>query len=277
MQNPYGKSGLEIIAETNISLLNSYNIANQFNGAIVKLGDGSELNAKIAGVYIPSEATGVIMKESYGSYFITESSRVLINSVAYQNDKATLEAKHIDATAGLVKISPENKSKIKNVISQYLDSNEKIRTSNSVLEQAGFMKDTMNIFKKIFYYVSLGIGVFAMFMFGNYLINSIMARKKEIGILRAIGATSRDIFRICFFEGLILFAVIFPIASVVSGVAGIVINSMVKSRLKIMIPISVFGIRQVALILAVSFAVTLVVSFIGSLIVSRRKPIDALR
>ena len=277
LQNPYGKSGLEIVAETNIALLNQYNIANQFNGAIVKLGDGSELNVKIAGVYIPSEATGVIMQESYGSYFITESSRVLINSVAYQNDKATLEAKHIEATAGLVKISPENKSKLKNVISQYLDNNEKIRTNNGILEQAGFIKSTMDIMKKVFYYVSLGIGIFAMFMFGNYLINSIMARKKEIGILRAIGATSRDIFRICFFEGLILFAVIFPIASVVSGVAGIVINSMVKSSLKIMIPISVFGIRQIALILAVSFTITLVVSFIGSLIVSRRKPIDVLR
>lgn len=277
LQNPYGKSGLEIIAETNISLLNSYNIASQFNGAIVKLGDDGELKAKIAGVYIPSEATGVIMKESYGSYFITESSKVLINSVAYQNDKATLEAKHIDATAGLLKIASENKSKIKNVISQYLDNNDRLRTNNYVLEQAGFIKDTMDILKKVFYYVSLGIGVFAMFMFGNYLINSIMARKKEIGVLRAIGATSRDIFRICLFEGMILFAVIFPISSLISSIAGIVINSMVKSRLNIMIPISVFGIRQVALILAVSLAVTLVVSFIGSLIVSKRKPIDALR
>ncbi len=277
LQNPYGKSGLEIIAETNISLLNSYNIANQFNGAIVKLGDGSELNVKIAGVYIPSEATGVIMKESYGSYFITESSRVLINSVAYQNDKATLEAKHIEATAGLVKISHENKSKIKNVISQYLDNNEKIRTNNGVLEQAGFIKSTMDIMKKIFYYVSLGIGIFASFMFGNYLVNSIMARKREIGILRAIGATSRDIFHICLFEGMILFAVIFPISSLISGIAGIVINSMVKSDLGIMIPISVFGIRQVALIFAVSLAVTLIISLIGSYVVSKRKPIDVLR
>lgn len=277
LQNPYGKSGLEIVAETNISLLNQYNIADQFNGAIVKLGNGEELKAKIAGVYIPSEATGVIMKESYGSYFITESSRVLINSVAYQNDKATLEAKHIDATAGLVKIAPENKSKIKNVISQYLDNNEKIRTNNSVLEQAGFMKNTMDILKKVFYYVSLGIGVFAMFMFGNYLINSIMARKREIGVLRAIGATSRDIFHICLFEGMILFAVIFPISSLISGIAGIVINSMVKSNLGIMIPISVFGIRQLALIFVVSLAVTLVVSLIGSYVVSKRKPIDVIR
>ena len=135
----------------------------------------------------------------------------------------------------------------------------------------------MNIFKKIFYYLSLGIGIFAMFMFGNYLVNSIMARKKEIGILRAIGATSRDIFHICLFEGLILFAVIFSISSLVSGVAGIVINSMVKSDLGIMIPISVFGIRQVVLIFAVSLAVTLIVSLIGSYVVSKRKPIDVIR
>ncbi len=277
LQNPYGKSGLEIIAETNISLLNQYNIAKQFDGAIVKLGNGEELKAKIAGVYIPSEATGVIMNESYGQYFISENSRALINSVAYQNDKATLEAKHIGVTAGLVKIVHENKSKIKNVISQYLDDNEKLRTNNNILEQAGFIKNTMDIMKKIFYYISLGIGIFASFMFGNYLINSIMARKREIGILRAIGATSRDIFHICLFEGMILFAVIFPISSLISGIAGIVINSMVKSDLGIMIPISVFGIRQVALIFAVSLAVTLIVSLIGSYVVSKRKPIDVLR
>ncbi len=176
-----------------------------------------------------------------------------------------------------MKISPENKSKIKNVISQYLDNNEKIRTNNGVLEQAGFIKSTMDIMKKIFYYVSLGIGIFASFMFGNYLVNSIMAREREIGILRAIGATSRDIFHICLFEGMILFAVIFPISSLISGIAGIVINSMVKSDLGIMIPISVFGIRQVALIFAVSLAVTLIISLTGSYVVSKRKPIDVLR
>lgn len=278
LQNPYGKSGLEIIAETNVSLLNEYSIANQFNGAIIKLGDGEELKAKIAGVYIPSEATGVIMKESYGSYFITESKRVLINTIAYKNDKAVLEAKCLVASVGLIKITPENNIKISNAISEYFENDDgSLWTNNDILKQARGIENTMDIMKKIFYYVSLAIGIFASFMFGNYLVNSIMARKKEIGILRAIGATSRDIFHICLFEGMILFAVIFPISSLISGIAGIVINSMVKSDLGIMIPISVFGIRQVALILAVSLAVTLIVSLIGSYVVSKRKPIDVIR
>lgn len=281
LNNPYGKSGLEIIAETNVGLLNQYNIANQFDEITIRLSNGKgQLDAKIVGVYIPSEATGISIQERYGSYLIEEKSRALINPTAYQIDKANLESKHLEASAELIRIAPENQQRIKNGISQYIAHNNEnwsLFTNSKVLQQASYMKGTMDILKKIFYYVSLGIGIFAAIMLGNYLINSIMARKKEIGILRAIGATSRDIFHICLFEGMILFVIIFSVATILSGVAGAVINSMIKSDLDIMFPISVFGIRQVALIFAVSLAVTLVVSLIGSYVVSKRKPIDVIR
>ena len=278
LTNPYGKSGLEIIAESDISLLNAYNIAEQFDGAIIRLSDSSELKAKIAGVYIPNEITGAVMNESYGNYSVSENSSALINSVAYQKEKARLEARRLSSSVGLVRITPENKERINNVLFEYLeDDSGRLFTSNKVLQETKYIKNTMELLKKIFYYVSLGIGIFAIITFGNYLINSIMARKKEIGILRAIGATSRDIFHICLFEGMILFAVIFVVASIISGVAGVVINSTVRSQLDISIPISTFGIRQVALIFVVSLAVTLVVSLIGSYVVSKRKPIDVIR
>ena len=280
LNNPYGKSGLEIVAENNISLLNQYDIASQFDEASLRT-NGKQIKVKIVGVYIPNDVTGTIINESRGSYYLMEKSRALINPIAYQIDKANLESKRLVPDVGLIRIVPENEQRIKNAISQYLghdnDDGWSLFTNSKVLEQAGYMKGTMDILKTIFYYVSLGIGIFASIMLGNYLINSIMARKKEIGILRAIGATSRDIFHICLFEGMILFAIIFSLASIVSGVAGAVINSMIKSDLDIMIPISVFGIRQVALIFVVSLAVTLVVSLIGSYVVSKRKPIDVIR
>ena len=282
LQNPYGKSGLEIIAESNIDFLKQYNLVNQFDEISIRLSEGKgQIGANVVGVYVPSKATGIEIQEKYGSYVIAETSTALINSVAYQIDKAKLEAKHLEANLGLIRIATENQQKIKNGISQYLaynnDNNWSLFTNSEALQQAGYMKGTMDILKKIFYYVSLGIGIFAAIMLGNYLINSIMARKKEIGILRAIGATSRDIFHICLFEGMILFAIIFAFSTVLSGVAGAIINSTIKSNLNILIPISIFGIRQVALIFAVSLAITLIVTLIGSYVVSKRKPIDVIR
>ncbi|MDE6614287.1 MAG: ATP-binding cassette domain-containing protein [Clostridia bacterium] len=280
LNNPYGKSGFEIIAESNMEFLEQYNLVNQFDEISIRLSSGKgQISAKIVGIYIPSDATGMAIYEKYGTYFEEEKSRALINPAAYQIDKANLESKHLDANLGIIRIAPENQQKIKNGISQYLYNKENLMifTNSEVLKQAGYMKSTMDIMKKIFYYVSLGIGIFAAIMLGNYLINSIMARKKEIGILRAIGATSRDIFHICLFEGMILFAIIFAVSTILSGVAGAIINSTIKSNLNILIPISVFGIRQVALIFAVSLAVTLVVSLIGSYVVSKRKPIEVIR
>lgn len=281
LNNPYGKSGLELIAEANISLLNKYNVADKFNKVKIKLNDNSKIDVKIVGVYIPSEATGVIKKEFagfQGEYYIFEENKSLVNTVAYNKDKAELESNCLNATVGLIRINSQNKSDIKKAIIEYFDNAYGgLYTSSSVMKQADSLKGTMDIMKKIFYYVSLGIGVFASIMFANYLINSIMARKKEIGVLRAIGATSRDIFHIVLCEGAILFAVIFPISSILSGIAGVLINSMVSNELGILIPISVFGIRQILLILLVSFAVTLLVSLIGSYFVSKRKPIDIIR
>ncbi len=281
LDNPLGKSGLQIIAQANMSLINSYNIADKFNAIKIKLDDGSQIDAKIVGVYIPSEATGVTKKEfsSYpGEYYVDEENKAFVNMVAYEHDKAILESNHLDARVGIIKIDSQNQSDIVKAITEYFDNAyEGIYTSNSIMEQADFLKGTMDIMKKIFYYISLGIGIFASIMFANYLINSIMARKKEIGVLRAIGATSRDIFYIVLCEGAILFAIIFPISSILSGIAGLLINSMVSNELGILIPISVFGIRQILLILLVSFAVTLLVSLIGSYFVSKRKPIDIIR
>ena len=49
---------------------------------------------------------------------------------------------------------------------------------------------------KVFFYASIAFFVFAVALLMNFIVVSITYRKKEIGILRSIGARSMDVVKI---------------------------------------------------------------------------------
>ena len=122
-------------------------------------------------------------------------------------------------------------------------------------------------------WAALILGIISALMFANYLVGSIMARKREIGILRAIGATASDVFMISLCEAAIIFAINFVLSVIFGGVMSLLINIGIRSlKFDLDINMIMYGFRQIALMFAVSAVVTLVVSLIGSYSVYKRRP-----
>ena len=69
----------------------------------------------------------------------------------------------------------------------------------------------------------------------------------------------------------------FLLAAVGTGVITAVINGILRSKVGILITVLNFGIRQIALLLAVSLIVAAVASFIPVKRIASKKPIDAIR
>ena len=156
------------------------------------------------------------------------------------------------------------------------DSNIKFSMKNSVINTLGSFNDFIEIGAKVFLYVGIGFAVFAALLLMNFIATSISYKKREIGVLRAVGARSSDVFKIFFSEALII-AIINFVLSLIALIAAIIVVNTVMHNQGIQITLLTLGIRQIALMLGVSVLVAGLASFLPVYSIAKRKPIDAIR
>ena len=106
---------------------------------------------------------------------------------------------------------------------------------------------------------------------------SLKSTAKEFGILRAIGASGRDVVGIFFKEAMIIALINFLIATIITIFTIVTINSCLRSEYGPLLTILNFGIRQIALMLAVIIVVAFISSSIPVSRIVRKRPIDAIR
>lgn len=127
-----------------------------------------------------------------------------------------------------------------------------------------------------FLVTSILLGVFAILLLYNFVSQSVRSKRKNIGILRAIGAGMKDVFGIFMIEAALLALFILIGAYVVTIVATIIANAIVQAGA--LYGLTVFGFN--GLIFLYMFLVAVVVSFVGYSIplfeLSRIKPIEII-
>ena len=91
---------------------------------------------------------------------------------------------------------PTNKADIEKLVKYcYTEQgNMKYQIENSVTFELDTVNEVLKVMSKVFLYIGIGFAVFAMIMLSNFIATSISYKKQEIGILRAIGARSNDVF-----------------------------------------------------------------------------------
>ena len=174
---------------------------------------------------------------------------------------------------------PKEKSDIKNLVKYCYktDSLERNQIQNSVTWELDAINETLKELSKVFLYIGLGFALFAALMLANFIGISISHKKQEIGILRAIGSRSNDVFRIFFAESFIIAMINFVLSAIGVGVATVIINVLLKKNLGILITVFCFSLRQIVLLLAVSIFVAFIASFLPVKKIASKKPIDAIR
>ena len=147
---------------------------------------------------------------------------------------------------------------------------------NSVMDTLNSFNEFIEVGAKVFLYVGIGFAVFSALLLMNFISTSISYKKREIGVLRAVGARSSDVFKIFFSEALII-ALINFVMSTVLVVAGIGVANSLMHRNGITITLLHYGIRQFILMLVISVAVALIASFLPVNKIARKKPVDAIK
>ena len=129
---------------------------------------------------------------------------------------------------------------------------------------------------KVFLYIGLGFAVFSALLLMNFISVSISYKKREIGILRAVGARSSDVFKIFFSESFII-AFINYVLSIIGTVTAIFFLNRWMRGEGINVTLLNFGVRQLLLMFAVSLLVAAVASFLPVWLIARKKPVDAIK
>lgn len=143
----------------------------------------------------------------------------------------------------------------------------------SAVQSASDMVDTLY---KVFLYVGLVMAAFSALLLSNFISVSISYKKKEIGILRAVGARSFDVFKIFFSESLVI-SVICILLSCAGGVVACHFINAEVSALLAGASIFVFGPLSVLMLVGVALVTALVATFLPVYHTAKKKPVESIR
>jgi len=149
------------------------------------------------------------------------------------------------------------------------------KINNSICEELDMFLSMITEMKQIFLIVGIVIGVFAALMLLNFISVSISAKRKDIGILRAVGARGIDVFKIFFAEAFIIAVICFVISTVGAFVVCNVLNNSLAGIVNM--KLLNFQLINVGMILVAAFGISLVATFFPVFFASRKSPVESIR
>ena len=156
------------------------------------------------------------------------------------------------------------------------ENNIRFTIQNASTPMLDMLEDILLMMTGVFVWVALAFAIFAALMLMNFISTSISYKKREIGVLRALGARGSDVFGIFFNESLIIALINFVLSAVATVILCGVINNMVLAKMPVDIVLLNAGVRQLILIMGVSVLSAFIGSFLPTFKISRKRPIDAI-
>lgn len=128
---------------------------------------------------------------------------------------------------------------------------------------------------RVFLYIGLVFAVFAVLLLSNFISVSISQKKRDIGILRAVGARGADVFKIFFSESFVIAAICVALSAAGSIVICRLLNDSVTIELGA--AIFVFGPISVAVLIGIALATAIIATFLPVYHAARKKPVESIR
>ena len=207
------------------------------------------------------------------------------NSATYKSVLKTLGAVDLDKPA-TINIYPKDfaaKEKISNAIEEYNQNQRNNGKEENVItysDLVGMMMSSVTTIVNMISYVLIAFVsislVVSSIMIGIITYISVLERTKEIGILRAIGASKKDISRVFNAETLIVGLAAGLIGIGITVLLNIPINLVIKALAGVS-GISSLPIGGGIILVLISILLTVIAGLIPSKVASKKDPVVALR
>ncbi len=177
----------------------------------------------------------------------------------------------------------ESKDEIKNIIEDYNKKQEKAGNEENVInynDVVGMIMSSVTSIVDMIGYVLIGFVsislVVSSIMIGIITYISVLERTKEIGILRAIGASKKDVSRVFNAETLIIGLAAGVIGIVVTLILNIPINMIIENLAGVS-GLSKLPVVGALILILISVVLTMIAGLIPSRLASKKDPVESLR
>ncbi len=261
-----------------------------FSGIRFDGGAGMEPTPEMLEAYmatLPEEmrAMAAGMSQETLLNMMAEQMKSQTTTATYETNMALLSATDLD-TPTQIKIYPkdfESKEKIVELIDAYNDRMRAEGREGSVIRYTDYVGSLMSsvttIIDIISYvliaFVSISL-VVSSIMIGIITYISVLERTKEIGILRAMGASKKDVSRVFTAETLLIGLVAGLLGILVTWLLTFPINAVIRSLADISAA-AVLPMGGAVILVAISMALTVIAGFIPSRVAAKKDPVVALR
>ncbi len=174
---------------------------------------------------------------------------------------------------------PVGRGEVERLVRYSVDESRDFRyeLQNGVCYELSVISELLALLGDVFLWIGVFFALFAALLFSNFIGTSVAYKKQEIGILRAIGSRSNDVFRIFFAESFIIAMINFVISAIGTAALAALINSGLRESSGLLITVLSFGVRQIALLFLISVGVAFLASFLPVRRIAAKRPIDAIR
>ncbi len=223
-----------------------------------------------------------INKENYGNYFISD---LVLDKYETHDDTNYGFSSYVYETKYEANVEDEKYGKIISLTNGKFDQTKyTLRNFNgwknavkcSVFESSRNTSQVISTLKIVFCVLAGVVGIFASLMLLNFISLSITNKTKEIGILRAIGATGKDVFRIFITEAFIITGVCF-ILSIILSILGCYLMNVMLSSTAFGVSILNFSVLNVLIILVICVLVSIIGTASPVKKASKRSPVESIR
>ena len=204
----------------------------------------------------------------------TYDDNLVTLGIAYENDPKVIRIYPIDF---------ESKEKIIDVIEEYNDmvkANGEEEKEISYTDMVGTMMSSISTIINAISYVLMAFVAISLvvssIMIGIITYISVLERTKEIGVLRSIGASKKDISRVFNAETIIIGFVAGLIGIGVTVLLNIPINAVIH-HFPGLTGVAKLPVTGGALLVAISVVLTMIGGLIPSRVASKKDPVEALR
>lgn len=148
---------------------------------------------------------------------------------------------------------------------------------NEEMQQVAAVHSSVLVFRTLTLLVWLGFTLFAVLLMFNFISASITAKKKEIGILRAIGARGTDVFKVFWSEALVVGAICFVLSAIACAVLCPVISGVIIENTTLQVSILIFTPLTVLFMAAVALITCTLSTILPVAVYCKKPPVESIR